>query len=155
MIDRRGLLAAFALTPLASTFVRAEDAAIYRVGGTVTTKNFPGFAAFMMNSVDEFVGLKLIVPAMNTGEGSLSSEETDGSLSIWQQGGDVNLHFSSGYRKQGDAYYFDGFYQVKYGGMHQGINGLGLMPARTMDVEAANKPVKDIDIGRLPADLKG
>jgi len=140
---------------LLPTTVGAEDPAIYRVGGTATEKNFPGLAAFMMNSVDQFVGLKLIVPATNSGEGSLSSEEADGALSIWQQGGDVNLHFSSGYRKQGVAYYFDGFYQVKYGGMHQGINGLGLTPARTMDVEAAGKPVKDIDIDRLRADVKG
>lgn len=155
MIDRRGLLAAFALTPLASTLVRAQDAAVYRVGGIATAKNFPDLAAFMMNSVDQFVGLKLIVPATNAGDGSLSSEEADGSVSIWRQGGDVNMHFSSGYRKQGDAFYFDGFYQVKYGGMHQGINGLGLTPARTMDVEAAGKPVKDIDIDRLHAEFKG
>lgn len=125
---------------------------LYRVGGTVTEQNFAALAAFMMNSVDQFVGLKLIVPA---GDGGISSEESDGELSIWQKGGDVNLHFTSGFRKQGEAYYFDGFYQVKYGGMHQGINGLGLTPARTMDVEAVGKPVKDIDIGSLKPDGKG
>jgi hypothetical protein len=155
MIDRRGFLAACALTPLAPELARTEDAFIYRVGGTATEENFPALAALMMNSVDQFVGLKLIVPVTNAGDGSISSEESDGALSIWQQGGDVNLHFSSGYRKQGNAYYFDGFYKVKYGGMHQGINGLGLTPARTMDVEATNRPVKTIDIGRLRADVRG
>jgi len=123
-----------------------------RVGGTVTEENFPALAAFMMNSVDQFVGLKLVVPA---GDGGIASEESDGELSIWQKGGDVNLHFTSGFRKQGEAYYFDGFYQVSYGGIHQGINGLGLTPARTMDVEAVGKPVKDIDISTLRADGKG
>jgi hypothetical protein len=71
------------------------------------------------------------VPATNAGDGS--SEEVMALCRSGGQGGDVNL-LLSGYRNR-RRLYFDGFYQVKYGGMHQGINGLGLTPARTMDVE--------------------
>lgn len=147
MIDRRVLLGATVLMPFAAVAGRAEDGFIYRAGGTVTADNFAGLGTFMMNSIDQFVGLKLVAARGQSGE--LFAEESDGVLSIWRQGGDVNLAFSSGYRRTGDKYYLDGFYRVTYGGMHQGINGIGLAPARTMDIEQAGKPVKDLDIGRL------
>ena len=148
-------LAFTSLSFLASTSAaQAAEPFIYRVGGSVTDRNFAGLAALAMNSIDQFVGLKLVVPAGNKATG-VSTEESGGMLSVFHKDVDVNLAFSSGYRKTGDSYYIDGFYSVTYGGMHQGINGLGLAPARTMDVEASGKPVKDIEIDALKPDTKG
>ena len=62
MIDRRALLCASVLMPVAAVVARSEESFIYRVGGTVTKDNFAGLAAFMMNSIDQFVGLKLMAP---------------------------------------------------------------------------------------------
>lgn len=147
MSSRRGFLGLLASAPFWAGAARAEDTFIYRVRGTISAGNFGGLAAFMMNSVDQFVGLRLAAPVGKNGE--LFAEESDGVLSIWRRGGDVNLAFSSGFRKVAKAYSLDGFYRVSYGGMHQGINGLGLAPATLADIEKTGKPVKELDIGRL------
>lgn len=130
----------------------AADPYIYRVGGTVTAQNFPGLAAFAMNSVDQFVGLKISVAEGST-RGQVETMENDGTLSVFMRDVDVNLAFSSGYRKSNGNYFIEGYYKVTYGGMHQGINGLGLAPARSMDVDATGKQVKPIEIDRLKADI--
>lgn len=146
---RLPVLAGVLLSLLATTAVRAADPSIYQVGGTVTKDNFPGLATFIANSVDQFVGLKIAVPAVETGADSIMTEESDGMLSVFTKGSDVNLAFNSGYRKSGDTYFVEGFYRVKYGGLHQGISAYGITPARTMDVEATGKPVKILEIDRL------
>jgi hypothetical protein len=155
VIDRRTLLAAALLVPALGGQGFAADPFIYRAGGAVSDQTFDGLAALLMNSVDQFVGLKLVIPSHGNDASAISAEESGGLLSVYKRGGDMNLAFSSGYRKTGDSYYVDGFFKVAYGGLHQGINALGLAPARTMDIEGSGKPVKDIDIGQLPPDSKG
>ncbi|HEY5817535.1 MAG TPA: hypothetical protein VIU14_03900 [Mesorhizobium sp.] len=155
MIDRRTLLAAAILMPALGGQGFAADPFIYRVGGAVSDQNFEGLATLLMKSVDQFVGLKLVIPSQGDGPNALFAEESGGHLSVYRRGGDVNLAFASGYHKTGDKYYVDGFFKVAYDGLHQGIKALGISPARTMDVESSGKPMKDIDIGQLPADAKG
>ncbi|MGC4026108.1 MAG: hypothetical protein QM744_13770 [Mesorhizobium sp.] len=152
-VDRRALLkvlplAAVVLTASASG-LRAEEAYISRVGGEVIAQNFGGLAERAMQSVNGFMGLKISV-ADGEHDG-LVAEETGGLLIIYMRRGDVELSFPSGYRKDGGRFYFDGFYNVTYAGMNQGINGVHLVPAKTMDVEASAKSIKDFAIGDLPA----
>lgn len=157
-MDRRALLK---ILPLAAAVfaaqpgfrAQAKESYISRVGGEVTAQNFSGLSELAMQSVNGFLGLKISV-AEGDHDG-LVAEETGGLLIIYIKKGDVELSFPSGYRKDGGRYFFDGFYNATYAGMNQGINAVHLVPARTMDVDATGKPVKDFAISDLPATAKG
>lgn len=135
-----------AALPLAAA--HAEDF-IPRVGGEVTAANFGGLADLAMEGVNGFLGLKISI-ADGEHDG-LVAEEKGGLLILYMRDGNIELSFPSGYRKDGGRFFFDGFYNVTYAGEHQGVSGVHLEPARTMDVDASGKPVKDFAIGDLPA----
>jgi len=151
-VNRRALLK---VLPLAAAVLAvpsnlsAEEAYISRVGGEVTAQNFGALAERGIQSINSFMGLKISV-ADGEHDG-LVAEEAGGLLIIYMRKGDVELSFPSGYRKDGGRYFFDGFYNVTYAGKNQGITGVHFVPAKTMDVEASGKPVKDFAIGDLPA----
>lgn len=147
MIDRRALLLMAALGLLVQP-ASADNVPIYRIAGEVTAKNFDAFAAFAMDSVDQFVGLKVSFPEGD--KDNLIVEESDKLLLAYRRKGDVQLSFPSGYRAAYGKFHVEGYYRVKYEGMHQGINTVSLTPARSMDVEATGKPVKLVEIDQLP-----
>lgn len=156
-VDRRALLkvlplaAAVLVAPMSG--LRAEEAYISRVGGEVTAQNFGGLAEKASKSLNSFMGLKISV-ADGEHDG-LMAQEIGGLLIISMRKGDVELSFPSGYRKDSGRFFFDGFYNVTYAGKNEGITGLHLVPAKTMDVEASGKPIKDFAIGDLPPPAKG
>ncbi|MCO5064695.1 MAG: hypothetical protein M9924_09775 [Rhizobiaceae bacterium] len=154
LIDRRMLLTSLPLAAalsvaLAPGGAEAGAAFISRVGGEVTAANFDGLVRVAMESVNGFLGLKISVAE---GEhGGLVAEEAGGLLILYMRNGDMELSFPSGYRKDGGRYFFDGFYNVIYVGKNQGISGVHLQPARTMDVDATGKPVKEFAVDDLSA----
>jgi hypothetical protein len=157
-VDRRTLLKRL---PLAATLfvaarpghARAGEAYIARVGGEVTAQNFGGLADLAMQSANGFVGLKISI-AEGEHDG-LVAEETGGLLILYMRNGDTELSFPSGYRKDGGRYFFDGFYNATSAGRLHGISSVHLVPARTMDVQATGRPVKDFAIGDLLAGKGG
>lgn len=126
---------------------QAAEAYIPRVGGEVKAQDFNALADLAMQSLNSVVGLKISV-AEGEHDG-LVAEEKGGLLILYMRGGNVELSFPSGYRKDKDRFFFDGFYGATYAGKHQGISGVHLAPARTMDVEAIGKPVKEFAVSDL------
>jgi len=149
---RRSLLAAAALFALGVSAAQPQDAYLYRVGGEVTPQNFSAFASFASNSVDQFVGLKISLPGGTADD--LTVANLDGLLMAHAKDSDIEISFPSGWRESRGRFFVEGYYKASYAGLKQGITAIAFTPARAMDVEAAGKPLKNIEIDKLQADMK-
>jgi hypothetical protein len=131
----------------------AAPKTVLRVVGAVSPRNFSGLRAFLLNSQGRVVGLRIRFRERADGpDGSLIAGISVGAFDGDLAGGDLNIHAERGFSAEHGTIGFDGFFRVEYGGMHQGITGLALAPVSAASVTG---PVKDIDIGRLRADLAG
>jgi hypothetical protein len=137
-------LAAFALPAVGA----AAPVTVDELHGDVSTANYAAFERFMVGHVDKVVGLKLGVPA--TKEGPISAS-VEGDLFVVYRVKDTQTETvaHSGFERRHDVYVFDGFFTVKHGGMHQGINSYALEPVAeaTVRLNPAVR-IKPVDLPR-------
>lgn len=155
-LDRRALLGTVLLTAVGMPAL-AAPAPILRVGGAVTAANYTGLEAFLFNSLDTVVGLKVAFPQGDTQEaGGLDAGESEGRFvaHLAGPGGESEIVADKGFSFQHGSYVFDGFFVVKSGGMNQGIISLYLDRADESAVLLSGVPITDIRIDRLDPTLR-
>jgi hypothetical protein len=130
---------------------------IYRVAGTVTADNFGGLQAFLLNSTDEIVGLKVHFPAeARYGAGIVTAEDREGRFAAFMAESDpsVEVFARDGYFYRSGDFIFDSFYLVKYGGIHQGTQSVSLNPIAESDVLLSGRKVTEVEIGKLNSKIR-
>jgi hypothetical protein len=150
--SRRTLLVSLAACAAVPAAAAGADP-ILKVGGIVSRANFGGLISFMLNSVDNIVGLQLFVPANDAFDKGVVTTDSDRMLSIFNRGSDVEIAVSSGYTYRGGDFVLDGFFLAKYGGMHQGIHSVGLSATDESAVLLSGREVRELDINRLEASI--
>ncbi|KQT44387.1 hypothetical protein ASG43_13610 [Aureimonas sp. Leaf454] len=147
---RRTLLAALLGAALLAPSARAEEKSVLKVEGTVTAKTFAGLDAFLSNSLDTVVGLKLrLEPAEGSSPGSLVVRREGDLLLAYLVGGESQISAREGVGFQNGAEVIDGFFVVKDAGFNQGIASLFLEKAEDAAVLLSGAPVTILDIERL------
>ncbi|WP_312796770.1 hypothetical protein [Tianweitania sp.] len=142
---------------LTSTSLQAKPAEILRVNGDVSAANYGGLESFLFNSVDKLIGLKIRFEANPDAEPGTVSASQDGDLFIAYLRKDEpesQISAKAGVNFQNGGYVLDGFFTVKDAGMNQGITALFLEKSDSGAVLAANPAIKDIEIGRLKAEIR-
>lgn len=137
----------------ASAFPSEAKSKVFRVNGAVTPKNFKGLEAFLLNSMDTVIGLRIRFEAS---EDPVSASLSDGKFVAYLSGEDAQSEIvaNKGFVSQHGGYDFDGFFVVKSGGMHQGIISLFLDAAADATVLLSGAKIIDVDINRLRADIR-
>lgn len=146
------ILASLSLLGMLIAPVQAASVTITRVNGGVTDANFKGLDAFLSNSVDAVIGLKLSFPAEDQNRDGTVQAYKDGDLFISYLAGpetETQVSAESGYDFRHGEYVFDGFYLVKYGGIFQGITALALQPVDEAQVILSGAKINDIEIDSL------
>jgi hypothetical protein len=153
-LDRRTVVVGLPLAAILIFLAPVEPTAakqnqVVRVSGDVTAANYHALAAMLSDSFDKVVGLNLSF-GEDDGyeEGKLSAYE-DGDLFVAYVPGpdnDTQISANGGYALKDGAYVFDGFYEVVYGGMGQGIVAISLEKTK-----APAGSVQDVDIDSLKA----
>lgn len=111
---------------LASIVLGCSSAAaisVDRIEGSVSPSTLPKFADLIANHLDQIVGLKVAVEAVDQAD---MVAHANGQFAVWVPGGDFEIVASRGFSYQHGAYVFDGYFLVKSGGMHQGVLSYGL-----------------------------
>ena len=155
-LDRRALLGTMLLTTVGTPALAARPP-ILRVNGEVTAETYKGLEAFLFNSLDTIVGLKVSFPQdSSTDAGALSVSAEEGKFVAYVGGPDSESEMvaNEGFSFQHGSYIFDGFFVVKSGGMHQGIVSLFLDKTEEAAVLLSGVRVKDIWIGRLDPTIR-
>lgn len=148
----RTLLASLCLLTVLIAPARAADITITRVNGEVSASNFNGLVAFLSNAVDAIVGLKVSFPAEDANrDGTVQAFEDGGLFISYQAEPEIEAQISAedGFDFRHGAFVFDGFYLVKYGGMHQGISALMLQSVDEAQILLSGAKVKDTEIDAL------
>lgn len=131
---------------------------IYRVNGTVTDGNYPALEAFLSESTDAIVGLKLFFESEDGNRDGQVQAYQDGDMFVaYRAGPDMETEIVAmrGVGLRHGFHVFDGFYLVKYGGLNQGITSLSLQQVDEAQVLLSGAEVKDIEIEKLdPASVK-
>ena len=157
-MDRRQVLKAIAAIGIAFPIAaRAEQVQVLRVNGVLNARTYRGFEAFLFNSLDTVVGLKISVDiAEGSADGTVSAGvSSDGQFVAYLVGGkDSEIVGQAGFTQSRGSVLFDGFFIVKSGGMHQGIESLFLEKADDASVLLSSRPVKDIEIARLDPKIR-
>jgi hypothetical protein len=126
---------------------------VKEVSGSLTDDNYSGFEAFVLDSMESVVGLKIDV-AVNAhdADGAVSAYERDGQFTIYRAGSgqDAELVFDDGFVVNGNSCRIDGFFSVSTAGMHGDV--------ATVLMESDEAPdgatVEDFDIDNLPAGIQ-
>ncbi|SKA05149.1 hypothetical protein [Consotaella salsifontis] len=150
LLDRRRFLGSLAASCISSVAL-AQQQRVLRVNGEVTGRNYLGLEAFLFNSIDTVIGLKLrFHQNEDAGKGDVSASVDDGLFVAYLVGGgESEVTARQGFAEDRIYYAFDGFFVVKDAGMHQGITSLFLEKAEAASVLLSGRKVKDIDIDRL------
>lgn len=121
-MDRRVLLTGLVAT--VATPAVAQSRTVTRLTGEVTRANFVTFCATVADAVDKVIGLKVQIdsPQPNPRGAELGD---NGEVYLFD-GEEVELNADKGGVWMHGSIVFDGFYLVKYGGMHQSILSFGL-----------------------------
>ena len=155
-LDRRTLLGTVLLTSVGTPALAAR-APILRVNGEVTAATYKGLEAFLFNSLDMLVGLKVSFPqgeSTDVGELNVSAEDDKFVAYLAGPESESEMVANKGFSFQHGSYVFDGFFVVKSGGMHQGIVSLFLDQAEESAVLLSGVRVRDIQIGRLDPTIR-
>lgn len=121
-MNRRSLLAG--LSVMAAAPALAQTSTITRLTGQVTSANFANFCGLVSDAVDKVIGLKVHIdsPLPDPQDTKLLDE---GGAYLFD-GEAIELNADKGAIWLHGSIVFDGFYLIKYGGMHQGIMSVGL-----------------------------
>ncbi|KQT71570.1 hypothetical protein ASG54_18910 [Aureimonas sp. Leaf460] len=125
---------------------------VLRVEGVLDAQTYRGFEAFLFNSMDRVVGLDIRVEiAEDTGPGSIEAGVSpDGKFVAYLvDGKDSEIVAQEGFVRSRGSVIFDGYFVVKSGGLHQGIESLFLDKIEEASVLLSKQPIKTIEIARL------
>jgi hypothetical protein len=132
-------------------FVAAKN--VREISGALTGDNYGGFEAFLLDSLESIVGLKIGVTVNDQDtEGNLSAYERENQFTIYRAGaGEVaELVFNDSYEVDGGECRIDGFFSVSQAGMHGGV--------ATLLLESDDAPdgakIEEFDIDNLPAGIQ-
>jgi hypothetical protein len=132
-------------------FVAGQSVSV--ISGALTDDNYAPFEAFLLDALDEIVGLKLeVVINDQETDGAVSAYEREGQFTIYRPGAEqvAELVFGDGYAVNGDSCSIDGFFSVTPAGMHGAIATLLL----ASDELPKGARVDDYDIDNLPAGIQ-
>lgn len=121
-MNRRFLIAGVAA--LAATPAIAQSLTVTRLTGEVTSANFTAFCGLVADAVDKVIGLKVQIDSPLPDP--QDTELLDGGAAYLFDGEEIELNADKGVIWLHGSIVFDGFYLIKYGGMHQGILSFGL-----------------------------
>lgn len=121
-MNRRSLIAG--LSVMAATPAIAQTRTITRLTGEVTSANFTAFCGVVADAVDRVIGLKVQIDSPLPDP--QDSELQDSGAVYLFDGEEIELNADKGAIWLHGSIVFDGFYLIKYGGMHQGILSFGL-----------------------------
>jgi hypothetical protein len=136
-------------TPLG--FVAAKN--VSEISGALTIDNYAGFEAFLLDSVESIIGLKIGVAVNDEdADGNLSAYERDDQFTIYRPGAGelAELVFNDGYEVSGNDCRIDGFFSVSSAGMQGGVATLLLESDEAPD----GARIEGFDIDNLPAGIQ-
>jgi hypothetical protein len=126
---------------------------VREVSGALTNDNYGGFEAFLLDSLESIVGLKIDVAVNDQDtDGDLSAYERDNQFTVYRPGPDqdAELVFNDGYELSGSNCRIDGFFSVSAAGMQGGVTTLLLASDDAPD----GAKVEEFDIDNLPAGIQ-
>lgn len=143
LVARQAFLAALFVAPMTAV-AGAED--LPRLTGELTYKDYPKFAFYISQAVDQKLAFDLTVP--------IDNEESDGHLTTFVLDGQFELAYLNGdatsrlYADTGFELVNDSFYTLK--GVYRIVAPeKGVLALETLDEEPAG-PFKDMTVDSLP-----
>jgi hypothetical protein len=133
------------------TFAAGQN--VRQVSGRVTNGNYRGFEAFLLDSLDSTIGLKITVAVNDEdSDGVVSAYEREEQFTIYRPGPDqlAELVISDGYEVDGHTCRLDGFFSISASGMHEGVATLLLAADEAPD----GAQIEDFDIDKLPTETQ-
>jgi hypothetical protein len=126
---------------------------VRQVSGSLTGDNYAGFEAFLLDSVETTIGLKVGVAVNDQdADGVVSAYEREQQFTIYRSGPAhlAELVFSDGYEVDGQTCRLDGFFSVSAAGLHGGVATLLLAADEAPD----GSQIEELDIDNLPAEIQ-
>ncbi len=140
-MNRRSLIAS--LAAMTATPAIAQTRELTRFTGEVTSANFVSFCGLVADAVDTVIGLKLQIDSPQPDP--RAAELQDGGSVYLFDGEEIELNADKGGSWLHGSVVFDGFYLIKYGGMHQGILSFGLQQVDEASI-ILNPAIRIVDL---------
>jgi len=142
-----------------STPVAAKQATVVvpLVRGEVNVKTYGTFEKFLSSHLDKIIGLQVRIVAPTDERDQLQAGVDQGQFTAYLSGGhDVcwkpneprcsEIGASTGFSYMHGDYVFDGFFLVKYGGMHQGIQSYYLKEVDEATVKLSGAAIHKVEL---------